>query len=164
MIYSGPGTGDFMSETATQFRYKDISAAWNRAEGYVGRNATGATLVMGKPVDGNGVISPTEAMLMGLAGCTAIDIIDILRKKRQEPADLQVRVRGKQMTGQYPMRFIEFQVEYLLWGEDLKPRDVEQAINLSEHKYCSVGATLKKSGPITSTYKILQPGEPAPEK
>jgi putative redox protein len=153
-----------MSDRTIAFRYKDISAAWNRAEGYVGRNATGATLVMGKPLEGNGVISPTEAMLMGLAGCTAIDIIDILRKKRQEPTDLQVRVRGKQITGQYPMRFVEFQVEYLVWGDDLKPRDVEQAIKLSEHKYCSVGATLEKSGPIVSTYRMLRPGEPAPAR
>jgi putative redox protein len=153
-----------MIETTTDYRYKEISASWDRADGYVGRNKTGATIAMGKPLEGNGVISPTEAMLMGLAGCTAIDIVDILRKKRQEPADLQVRVCGKQSTGQYPMMFVEFQVEYLLWGENLKPRDVEQAIKLSEHKYCSVGATLVKSGPIVSTYRILKPGEAAPQE
>jgi putative redox protein len=152
-----------MTEQMESYRFKNIRAAWNRADGYVGSNATGATITMGKPGEGNGVISPTEAMLMGLAGCTAIDIIDILRKKRQEPVDLQVRVRGKQRTGRYPMPFVEFQVEYLLWGENLKPRDVEQAIRLSEHKYCSVGATLEKSGPIVSTYLILKPGEMAPE-
>jgi putative redox protein len=153
-----------MIETVTEFKYKEISAAWDRADGYLGRNATGATISMGKPQAGNGAISPTEAMLFGLAGCTAIDIIDILRKKRQEPADLQVRVIGKQRTCEYPMTFVEFQVEYLLWGDNLKPRDVEQAIKLSEHKYCSVGATLAKSGQIVSTYKILKPGEGAPRE
>ena len=150
-------------DEATHYRYKEISTSWNRAENYVARNAAGASMVLGKPAEGSDIISPTEAMLMGLAGCAAIDVIDILRKKRQEPADLQVRVRGKQRTGEYPMRFIEFEIAYLLWGEKLVPRDVEQAIRLSERKYCSVGATLAQSGPIRSTYRILKPGEPLPQ-
>jgi len=150
-----------MAEANGSFKYKDITAAWDGADGYIGQNLTGATLPMGKPGKGTPVISPTEAMLMGLAGCTAIDIIDILRKKRQVPTDLQVRVRGKQRIDGYPMPYIEFQVEYLLWGENLEPRAVEQAIHLSEKKYCSVGATLEKSGLIHSTYRILKPGETA---
>jgi putative redox protein len=145
-------------EATAPFRYKEITAAWDGADGYVGHNLAGATLLMGKPEAGTPVISPTEAMLLGLAGCTAIDIIDILRKKRQTPTDLKVRVRGKQLTEGYPRPFVEFQVEYLIWGENLEPRAVEQAIHLSEKKYCSVGATLEKAGPIRSTYRILKPG------
>jgi putative redox protein len=146
-------------EAIAPFRFKEISARWDGAEGYIGHNLTGATVQMGKPEPGTQVISPTEAMLLGLAGCTAIDVIDILRKKRQVPTDLKVRVRGKQRTDEYPYLFVEYQVEYLVWGENLEPRAVEQAIHLSEAKYCSVGATLSKAGPIHSTYRILKPGE-----
>ncbi len=150
-----------MKEEAEKYRYKDISVDWDHQEGYIGHNAAGASLPLGKPAQGTDIVSPTEAMLMGLAGCTAIDIIDILRKKRQPPVDLKVKVRGKQSTDGYPMPFIEFQVEYLLWGEGLDPKAVRQAVHLSEEKYCSVGATLVKSGPIHSTFRILKPGEPA---
>lgn len=150
-----------MEEQTARFKYKDISVSWDRAEGYTGENLAGARIQLGKPEEGKPTISPTEAMLMGLAGCTAIDIIDILCKKRQPPVDLKVKVRGKQQIDGYPMPFVEFQVEYLVWGEGLDPKAVRQAIHLSEQKYCSVGATLMKSGPIHSTYRILKPGEPA---
>jgi putative redox protein len=100
-----------------------------------------------------------ELLLVGLAGCTAIDVIDILTKKRQLPTDFKVKVRGNQRTDVYPKVYTEFQIEYFVWGEDLNPPDVEQAIRLSEDKYCSVGGTLAKAGPITSTYHILKPGE-----
>jgi putative redox protein len=148
-------------EAIAPFKFKEITASWDGADGYVGHNLAGATMYMGKPEAGTPVISPTEAMLLGLAGCTAIDVIEILRKKRQLPTDLKVRVWGKQLTEGYPRLFVEFQVEYLIWGENLEPRAVEQAIHLSEQKYCSVGATLAKAGPIHSTYRILRPGEAA---
>ena len=148
-------------EASVPFRVKEISATWDGADGYTGHNLAGASLSMGKPEAGAEVFSPTETMLLGLAGCTAIDVIDILRKKRQVPTDLKVRVRGKQRTDEYPFLFVEFQVEYLIWGENIEPRAVEQAIHLSEKKYCSVGATLEKAGPIHSTYRILKPGEAA---
>jgi putative redox protein len=85
--------------------------------------------------------------------------VDILKKKRQTPTEFNVKVRGNQRIDSYPKAFTEFQLEYLLWGESLTVKDVEQAIRLSEDKYCSVGGTLAKAGPIHSTYRILKPGE-----
>ncbi len=58
------------------------------------------------------------------------------------------------------MVYTDIEVEYLLWGDDLKIKDVEQAIELSEQKYCSVSIMIGKTAKINSCYKILKPGEP----
>jgi putative redox protein len=103
-------------------------------------------------------VGPMQLLLAALAGCTGVDIVDIMRKKRAKLTDFQVRVRGKR-AADYPMIWTDIHVTYLLWGEEIKPRDVEQAIRLSEEKYCSVGIMLGKSARITSEYHILKPGE-----
>ncbi len=141
--------------------WKEISTTWDGENGYIALNKAGATVLMGKDKNGNPGIGPMEILLVGLAGCTMMDIVDIMKKKRQVPTDFKVIVRGNQRLTEYPYHYTEFQVEYLLWGENLVAKDVEQAIQLSEEKYCSVGGTLVKAGPIHSTYKILKPGENA---
>jgi putative redox protein len=150
-----------MSDEKPTNLWKEVRAVWDGADGYTAENQAGATVLMGKDKDGKPGIGPMEMLLAGLAGCTGMDIVDILKKKRQIPTDFRIRVRGNQKIDTYPMTFVEFQVEYLLWGDNLKVKDVEQAIQLSEEKYCSVGGTLSKSGSIHSTYKILKPGESA---
>jgi putative redox protein len=141
--------------------WKEIATTWDGADGYSAENKSGAVVLIGKDKDGKPGINPMEMLLAGLAGCTGIDIIDILRKKRQLPTEFKIRVRGNQKIDSYPKIYTEFQVEYLFWGENLVPKDVEQAIQLSEKKYCSVGGTLAKAGPIHSTYRILKPGQAA---
>ena len=141
--------------------WKEINLTWDRAEGYSAENEAGAVVLAGQSPDGDPRVGPMEMLLVGLATCTALDVMDILKKKRQVLRDFKIRVRGKQRTDAYPRLYTEFQVEYLLWGESLKTGDVEQAIRLSEEKYCSVGGTLAKAGPIHSTYRILKPGERA---
>jgi putative redox protein len=141
--------------------WKEISTTWDGAEGYYAKNKSGATVLMGEPKDGKPFTSPMELLLAALAGCTGIDVIDILKKKRQLPTEFKIKVRGNQKTDSYPKAYTEFEVEYLLWGENLIAKDVEQAIQLSEQKYCSVGGTLAKAGPIHSTYRILKPGQVA---
>jgi putative redox protein len=150
-----------MSEQKPTNLWKEISVIWDGQDGYTSAAPSGATLLMGKDRAGNPGTSPMELLLAGLAGCTAMDMIQILGKKRQLPADFRVRVRGNQKIDTYPMVYTEFQVEYLLWGDNLVPKDVEQAIQLSEEKYCSVGGTLAKAAPIRSTYRILAPGQAA---
>jgi len=147
-------------ETVTNI-WKEISANWDGAEGYLAENKAGETVLIGKYKDGEPGISPMEMLLMSLAGCTAIDVIDILKKKRQLPSAFKIKVLGNQRTDVYPKVYTEFQIEYFLWGDSLEAKDVEQAIQLSEEKYCSVGATLAKAAPIRSTYHIMKPGEKA---
>ena len=148
-----------MTEENVTNVWKEISASWDGVDGYLAENQAGETVLLGKYKDGEPGISPMELLLMGLAGCTAIDIVDILRKKRQVPLAFKIKVRGNQRVDEYPKVFTEFMIEYILWGDNLVPRDVEQAIHLSEEKYCSVGGTLAKAGPINSGFRILKAGE-----
>jgi putative redox protein len=150
-----------MADENPTHAWKEINTTWDGADGYSAENQSGALVLMGKDKNGQPVISPMEMLLAGLAGCTGIDIIDILRKKRQLPTEFKLKVRGNQKIDAYPKAYTEFEVEYLLWGENLIAKDVEQAIRLSEEKYCSVGGTLVKAGPIRSKYRILKPGQSA---
>lgn len=148
-----------MNETTPTHIWKEISATWDGADGYLASNPAGATVHTGRSTPESPVVGPMEMLLVGLAGCTALDVIDILKKKRQLPVDFKLKVRGNQRTNAYPKIFTEFHIEYLLWGDDLQEKDVQQAITLSEEKYCSVGGTLSKAGPVTSSYRIFKTGE-----
>ena len=148
-----------MADDSVTNVWKEISASWDGAEGYLAENKAGETVLLGKYKDGEPGISPMELLLMGLAGCTAMDVIDILKKKRQVPLAFKIKVLGNQRLDVYPKVYTEFMIEYVLWGDNLVARDVEQAIQLSEEKYCSVGGTLAKAGPIHSSFRILKSGE-----
>jgi putative redox protein len=136
--------------------WKEITAFWKGGMVFTGQNSTGGQVQMGD-LEGQPGIGPMQLLLVALAGCTGMDIISILEKKRQKPVDFQVKVRGKRATD-YPMIWTDIEVTYLLWGDHLKEKDVEQAIRLSEEKYCSVGLMLGASARITSSYQILPPG------
>jgi len=150
-----------MADEKPTDKWIEINASWDGADGYIGENQAGATVLMGKDKDGKPGIGPMQMLLVGLAGCTMMDVIEIMRKKRQTPVDFRVKVRGNQRLTEYPYHYTEFQIEFLLWGDNLVEKDVAQAIQLSEEKYCSVGGTLSKAGPIHSTFRILKPGESA---
>ena len=135
----------------------EITAAWKNEMAFVGQDSTGATLQMGT-LDGKPGFSPMHLLLIALAGCTGEDIVSILRKKRLALSDMQVRVRGKRASD-YPKIWTDIHLTYLVWGEDIHSKDVEQAIQLSEDKYCSVGLMLGKDARISSEYHLLKPGE-----
>jgi putative redox protein len=137
----------------------EIAAEWKNELAFVGQDSTGATLQMGT-LYGKPGFSPMHLLLVALAGCTGEDIVSILQKKRLGLIGLQVHVRGKRASD-YPKVWTEIHLTYLVWGEDLKPKDVEQAILLSEEKYCSVGLMLGKVARISSEYHLLKPGESA---
>ncbi len=97
---------------------------------------------------------PMELLLVGLAGCTGMDVIDILRKKRLAVTGLEVRVEGTRAET-HPMVYTRIDVVYAVRGKDIPPRAVEQAIHLSEEKYCGAGAMLGKTAKINSRYEII---------
>jgi putative redox protein len=139
--------------------WTEISAAWKTGKAFIGQDTSGATLQMGT-LDGKPGFSPMHLLLVAVAGCTGTDIVSILQKKRLALSDLQVRVRAKRARD-YPMIWTDIHLTYLIWGEAIPPRDVEQAIQLSRDKYCSVGLMLDKAARITSEFQILKPGETA---
>jgi putative redox protein len=101
-----------------------------------------------------GAAKPLELVLMGLGGCSGMDIVSILKKMRVKMDDFEVNVEGDQ-SDEHPRVFQKIRVEYLLYGNDIDPAKVEQAIELSQTKYCSVWAMLEKSVVIKSSYRIL---------
>ncbi len=138
--------------------WKEVSAEWKGEMSFTGRNPSGATVQMGT-LNGQPGISPMEMLLLGVAGCTGVDIVNILQKKREPLQDLKIRVRGRR-ADTYPQVYKEIYITYLLWGEGLHPEAVEQAIQLSENKYCSASNMMRASAEIHTSYRILAPGQP----
>jgi putative redox protein len=121
---------------------------------FLGTNQEGAKVQMGS-LEGEAAMRPMQLLLTSLAGCTAMDIVSILKKKRLELEKFRVYVRGKRAE-EHPRVFTEIEVEYLFWGEGLDEKSVQQAIQLSEEKYCSARAMLAAVAQITSTYQIFE--------
>jgi putative redox protein len=98
--------------------------------------------------------SPMEVVAMAAGACTAMDVIDILRKKRQEVTGFEVNVVAPR-ADEHPMVFTEINLEYVVRGRNIDPTAVERSIELSLAKYCSVNTMLQSSGAkIASRYRI----------
>jgi putative redox protein len=120
---------------------------------FVARAGKGPAVVMDTSESGGGA-GPMELMLMGTAGCTAMDVITILKKKRLNVTGFKVNISGDRAE-EYPRRFTDITIEYVVFGTDLKPEGVRQAIDLSEKKYC--GAMASFNARISHTFRIEAP-------
>ena len=98
---------------------------------------------------------PIEMLLVGLAGCTGMDVISILRKKRQQVTGYEIKVHGIRAE-QHPMVFTDITVEHIVTGYHVQPEAVARAIELSETRYCGVGASIKGVSHITNTFRIIE--------
>jgi len=101
---------------------------------------------------------PFELLAAGLAGCTGMDVISVLRTMRQKPTGLKVHVSGERAE-EHPKKFLNIHIEYTVVGYDLAEDRVARAIELSETKYCPAMASLRPGVPITSSYTILEANE-----
>jgi len=106
---------------------------------------------------------PFELLAAGVAGCTAMDVISILRKMQQKVTDFKVHVSGEQAT-EHPKKFVTIHIEYTLVGYDLAEDRVARAIELSETKYCPAMASLRPGAPITSSFTILEANDETMKK
>jgi len=109
---------------------------------------------------GNTGPKPIELIAIGLAGCTAFDVINILRKKRQEVTAYEVKVEADQRT-EPPNVFTKVRIRHIVSGVDVSVEALQSAIHLSESKYCSVSAMLQLSAEIETTYEVIPAGQPA---
>ena len=128
----------------------EAEVVWTGEMQFVGRAGDGPAVVMDTPEGGSGA-SPMELLLMGTAGCTAVDVISILKKKRMQISGLRVHIRG-QRDEAYPRRYTDIHLTYVVRGNAVNPAGVEQAIDLSEKKYCGAMASLNAR--ITHSYRI----------
>lgn len=103
--------------------------------------------------EGNTAPKPIELILMALGGCTAFDVISILRKKRHAITTYCVEVSAEQASTP-PQVFTKIEVCHVVEGRTVTEADLRSAIELSERKYCSVGAMLRKAVEITTTYRL----------
>ncbi len=99
--------------------------------------------------------SPMQALLVALGGCTAMDVISILRKKRQQVTAYEVEVSGERRTDRHPKVYTRIEIVHRVSGRDLSPAAVEEAVRLSDTKYCSVHAMLAQGVPITSRFEVV---------
>ena len=101
-------------------------------------------------------IRPKELLLLSLGGCTGADVIAIMQKKRVKLDDFQINITAEQ-TEKHPKVFSKINLEYVFTGKEIKVKDVERPIQLSQDVYCGVTAMLQKSVEITHNYKIVEP-------
>jgi putative redox protein len=137
--------------------WREISTSWQGGTAFLGTNKDGAQVQIGK-LEGQSGIGPMEVVLTALAACTGDDVLAILKKKRQQVTELKINVRGKRAENP-PKVYTEIHVEYILKGAGLKESDIQQAIRLSEEKYCSVGAMLGRSAKIHTSFKVFTSDE-----
>jgi len=134
---------------------------------FVARTGSEHYMLMDDSAGGTGP-KPIELVAVGLAGCTAFDVITILRQKfHQKVTGYEVRVEADQAE-RPPQVFTAVRIHHVLHGFDIDPSAIEQAIHLSEEKYCSVGAMVQKTASFHTTFEIvaektewINPAEPA---
>lgn len=105
---------------------------------------------------GNAASSPMELVLMGLATCSALDVVVILEKRRVQLDDFEIKVTAERAE-KHPRVYTKIHLKYLFTSPDLKEKDADKAIHLSHDKYCSVSAMLDKTAEITSEVEIKRP-------
>jgi len=131
---------------------------WVEGMAFIGESDSGHGVVMdGAPDIGGRNLGarPMEMVLMGLGGCTAIDVMVILGKQRQPVEDCWIELSADRADVKAPKVFTKIHVHYVVKGKDLDPKQVERAVNLSAEKYCSVSAMLKSSVEISHDHEIV---------
>ena len=119
---------------------------------FAARSGSGHTIAL-DDASGDTGMRPAELVPLAVAGCTAMDVISILKKKRQDVTGFEVRAHGLR-ADDYPKVFTDITLEYVVRGHNIDPKAVERSIELSETKYCSVMGTLKKAANISTTYRV----------
>jgi putative redox protein len=141
----------------------EVKVIWDHGLSFSGTAESGFTVPLGAARSAGGEedgFRPMELIALGLAGCTAMDVISILQKKRLQVTGFEVHVHAER-AAEHPRVFTNIVIEYLVRGRGIDPAAVERAIHLSETKYCPAQAMLAKAVPIRHTYRIVEE-EPVP--
>ena len=136
---------------------KRIKLNWMGNFRFVAENDRGLKINFDAPTKHGGedtAPTPMETLLACFAGCTSYDVISILRKKRQSISGYSVEVEGERQS-EPPEVYTNISIKYIVRGKDVRKDAVERAIELSIGKYCSVGAMIKKTADIITSFKIV---------
>jgi putative redox protein len=126
---------------------------WIDGKKFIGIDSTNHSVVLSTPGEGIG-IKPSDLLLIAVASCSAVDVVEILEKKRMPLTRLEISVSGEQDQDP-PWTFRKIHVHFRIGGKNLTEKAVAQAIQLSEEKYCSVTATVRATAQISTDYEIL---------
>lgn len=133
---------------------------WIEGKQFIGIDSTQHSVVLSTPDEGIG-IKPSELLLIALASCSAVDVVEILAKKRMTLTHLEISSSAEQDQDP-PWTFRKINLHYKIGGKNLTEKAVAQAIQLSEEKYCSVAATIRATAEITTDFEILAETEIQP--
>ncbi len=132
---------------------------WLDHMSFVGESGSGHSVVMDGAPDAGGRnlgVRPLEMLLLGLGGCTAFDVVSILRKSRQQLVDCEVEIEAERAES-IPKVFTSIHLHFIVTGRDLDPNKVAKAVDLSADKYCSASRMLEKTAAITHDFEIVNP-------
>ncbi len=125
---------------------------------FVGETPSGHAVVMDGPPEHGGrniAARPMEMLLLGMGGCTAFDVVQILKRSRQDVTDCVVELQAERATT-IPAVFTEIHVHFLVSGHNLSQKQVQRAIELSAKKYCSASIMLGKTAKITHDFELIE--------
>ena len=136
----------------------NISVKWIDGMLMVGKSDSGHAVVMDGPPEIGGEnlgVRPMEMLLLGMTGCTVIDVVSTLKKMREDIVDCQTQVSADR-SEEYPKVFTNIHIHFVLRGKQLNPLKVDKAIKLSAEKYCSASIMIGKTAIITHDYEIIE--------
>lgn len=134
-----------------------ISSQWVDGRCFVATNETGQSVIMDGTAASEGLkrgASPMELLLMGVAGCSSIDVVDIAKKQRQNIVDCMATVEAKRAES-VPRVFTEIHIHFKVLGHDLNEDAIGKAVQLSAEKYCSASIMLGKAATVTHSFEIV---------
>lgn len=137
---------------------------WNEGVSFIAESGSGHKIVMdGAPEYGGNNLGarPMELLLMGTGGCSAFDVLQMLKKSRQPIEDCQIEIEAERADTD-PKVFTKIHFHFVIVGEGINPIHVERAISLSKEKYCSASVMLAKTAEITADFEIRSPTQSIP--
>ena len=135
----------------------NISVNWVDGMLMVGKSHSGHSITMDGPPEIGGEnlgVRPMEMLLLGVAGCTMIDVVTTLKKMRQDLTNCETKLSAERAE-EHPKVFTDIHIQFTVKGQDLDPKKVEKAITLSAEKYCSASIMLGKTASITHDFEIV---------
>lgn len=135
-----------------------VNVEWKGGMAFEAAGPSGGRIVMDAYPEAGGSNqgpTPLETLLMGAAGCSAMDVISILQKKQQQVDSYRIEISGvRAPEGEWPRPYVSMTIRHIVKGPNLDPAAVARSVQLSDEKYCSVLATLRAKPEITSEWEI----------
>ena len=136
----------------------NLSVNWVDGMLMVGKSHSGHSITMDGPTEIGGEnlgVRPMEMLLLGVAGCTMIDVVTTLKKMRQDLSHCETKISAER-ANEHPKVFTDIHIHFIVKGKDLDSKKVDKAITLSANKYCSASIMLGKTANITHDFEILK--------